>query len=568
MKIKLSYAMLIACAMLVPASIMADKVYSGDDEDTFDYIIVGFGSAGAILARKLSDDKKTTVLVLEAGSNLMEDPNTLNPNTLATAEELTFNPLYAAAYPVPVSNFSAIVYSEGREWGGSAAHNGLQAVRGVPSDYNQWAVNSGSIQWSYPNVFPILYGIESYTPNGTIADPSQRNIAPGGPIAITQQPPVSSNPLAIAIATVAGAPLESDYNNALLPDVSTSAVQQFITAGAGSRRSFSAFEFMTIGQQMDEKGRGLHGRKCRVKGNATVTRILIHKNHGNWQAQGVEYIRQSQKNPKEKETVKKVYARKKVILCAGAVNSPKLLMLSGVGDPAILEPLDIKVKVANPNVGAHLQNQYGSTAVMTFPSAVNGTIMSFIDAEPYMPADDTRRIQIIASGVAATHTASLTGFIVHPQSQGSVQIVSKDPLTPAQFNQAFYTDGSVSTPGTDAYLIVSFYKIAEAIAASAGGTMIFPTPATFAAGDNALLASAKLINGTSLTYHAVGTTRFGTSIANGVVDANLNVFGVNNLMVADIGVTSPPVSGNTCLSAYVVGEKACQILGLPVPPIL
>lgn len=561
MKRSLLHSTLLVMVMLIPSiSDAKAKPYAGSQQ-CFDYIIVGFGTAGAILARQLSDDFNTSVLVVEAGPNNMEDPATLDPDIFTNFQNLikiSYDPAFSETYPIPLpSSLVAFSYSEGREWGGSAAHNYLQSVRGVPNDFNQWGLNSNNAQWFYPNVLPLFKALETYTPNGTIANPAQRGFT--GPISITQNPPINANPLAMAVASVTGAGFVSDYNDATLPNVSTSAIQQSITAGAGSHRSFSANEFMKIGEIIDERGRGLDGRKVRVKGNAVVTQILFNNCNA---ARGVEYLRQNGSS----QTVKlnTAYARKKVILCAGSINTPKLLMLSGVGPAQELQKVGVAVRVDSPHVGQNLQNQYGPAAIVTNSTPIpGGQIASFIDERPYMPADDVRRIQIVGLDVG-NNIAQLIGFMLQPSSRGSIEVVSNDPLIPAKVNMNLYSDGSFTDVGSDAYLSVSYYKIAQAIAQAAGATLLYPSPAQFAQGDAGLFQAAISPSGITISSHIVGTARMGTSIENGVVDGNLNVFGTKNLMVVDASVENPITSGNTCLGVYVVAAVAAQILGVPI----
>jgi choline dehydrogenase len=562
MKISVSYLVLLILAMLMPSTSDAKKIkpYSGNQK-CFDYIIVGFGAAGAILARQLSDDFQTSVLVVEAGPNNMEDPATLDPNIFVNFQNLikiSYDPAFSATYPIPLpSSLVAFAYSEGREWGGSAAHNYLQAVRGVASDYNKWGLNSNNAQWFYPNVLPLMKSLETYTPNGTIANPAQRGF--NGPIAITQNPSINSNPLAIAVANVTGAGFVSDYNDATLPNVSTGAIQQFITAGSDSHRSFSGNEFMTIGEIIDDRGRGLDGRQVRVKGNAVVTQIRFDNCN---RATGIQYLRQG--GASQTETLQTAYARKKVILCAGGINTPKLLMLSGVGPAAELQSVGIAVRVDSPQVGQNLQNQYGAAAIVTNSTPIpGGQIASFIDERPYMPADDVRRIQIVGLDVGNS-IAQLIGFMLQPSSRGSVEIVSNDPLIPAKVNLNMYSDGSFADVGSDAYLTVSYYKIVQAIAAAAGATVLYPAASQYAQGDAGLFQAALSPSALTIASHIVGTARLGTSIENGVVDGNLNVFGTKNLMIVDASVENPITSGNTCIGVYVIAAVAAQILGVPI----
>ncbi len=528
----------------------AHRAYKGH-EKSFDYIIVGFGSAGAILARKLSDGNKNSVLVLESGFNSMEDPAVLNPNlSVLVASNTVFNPSYTVTYPIPIAPLTAAAYIEGQGWGGSAAINAFIAARGVPSDWNQMAINAQNVRWAYNNVLPFMKAIETYT--GITPNPTQRGH--NGPIFITQNPSVENDPLAIALANYTGSVLVSDYNDALLPNCSTSTVQQFVTPNE-SRRSFSAYEFMTIGEIIDFKGRGLHGRKVRVMGNADVTRLLFDEKSKN-SVIGVEYIRN--KSDKKSEQVRKVYAKKKVILCAGSVNSPKILMLSGIGPKKKLRKLGIDVVLDNSNVGAHLKNHYGTTAIITDASATPGQqIDCFMNGFPYMPADQQRRLQAVI--LEASGMASAFGFLLHPQSVGSIELVSKDPLIQPKVNLNLFSDGTFLDVGSDAYLLVSYLKIIKAVAEINGGVVLSPSPADYTS-DEALFKAASSPNNLSVEHHITSTARISKSIEDGVVDGNLLVHGIKNLMIADLSVMHPTTSGNTCLPVYIIGLVAADIL--------
>jgi choline dehydrogenase len=307
-------------------------------------------------------------------------------------------------------------------------------------------------------------------------------------------------------------------------------------------------------------------------GNAVVSRLLYDDSDSK-SVCGVQYLRN--KPSRNSEQVKKVYAKKKVILCAGAINTPKILMMSGIGDKTMLKNLGIDVVVDNPNVGQHLQDGYGCAVYLTTSAPiVGGYFDAYINVSPYMPNDNVRRMQLEAinlgplPNVPGKFLAVMYGFLLQPSSRGSVVIRSKDPLMQAELNIGLFNDGGYADVGSDAYLLVSYFKLAKAVADSMGEIVLYPTPAQYAGGDAALFDAAKNISSLQILYHNVGTTRFGTSKANGVVDGNLNVFGVKNLMIADIGVSNPTESGNTCWSAYVIGIMAADILGYPTPPVL
>lgn len=185
-----------------------------------------------------------------------------------------------------------------------------------------------------------------------------------------------------------------------------------------------------------------------------------------------------------------------------------------------------------------------------------------------------RRLQFLASPIDATHATVLIN-ILSPHSRGTVQIVSSNPSVPPNINLNMYSDGpggggaaAVGTAFTDANLAVSAYKI---LANSVGGTgnVIFPSAAQYAvAGDQGLFAAAQSPEGLTIQDHYCGTASMALSSATGVVDGNLNVFGVKNLMVADLSAAPVIPDGNTAYSAYMIGLGAAAILGEATPPAL
>ncbi len=512
----------------------------------YDYIIIGNGTSGAVLASALSKDKKHSVLVLETGPNLSHDPEVLDPNIFDFALDLSFNPKYAVNYPILLSTgfLQSLTYSEGRMWGGSSAHNYLLTVHGTPNLYDSWAALSGNSRWTFANLLPIIKGVETYTPNGTVANTLERGSR--GPIYVTQNPPVDANPLAIGMSTATGAPLVSDYNDPTEGNTGVSAYQQFITPPPFSHRSFSINGYLPDSVVTPE-GRGRHGRKLRIVSHAHVSRILFDGN----KAIGVECVVSG-----ENEQVHRAYAKKKVILCAGAINSPAILQRSGIGDSTLLTSLDIPVLVDNPNVGSNLSNQPGCMVFLGGNSSDN--IIGMINGSPYYPDDDVRRIQYLTNpGVGALLTY---GFIMDPQSRGSVEIVNKDPFTYPFVDLNMYSDGPVDQPGTDLYTIVSFLKIVQDVAADAGMTVLSPTPSDYGMGDNGLANFAQSNPNIIITEHISGTCRMAISPESGVVDGNLHVFGTEHLMVADLSVAPQQPDGNPCYPVYVIANEAAKII--------
>jgi choline dehydrogenase len=556
-----------------------------------DYVIIGLGTAGATLARYLSDNFNNSVVVLEAGSNYsdVEEIASANPINFGPIAD---NPKYSKTFSVisPNVNFGSngYVYTDGRMWGGGSGHNNLQAVRSSFDIYDLWAAASGNNRWLYANLLPIMKGMEHYTvATGSLPpDTTQRGIA--GSLFISQEPydpTISSNPLAIAFATAAGAPLSQDYN-IQSATVATSANQQFATPPAGdvavSMRSFSISAFLPETVVNWDTGIGLNGRRLHIVSQATASHILF----SGTTAVGVEYILEG-----NRENVRQIYARKKIILCAGSIPNVGILQRSGIGPSALLTSLGIPVVVDSPRVGENLQNHCGTTTIMqvdvdapgpdgltqafidcstavgigaNFSAGVRRNQLEFSAGTNFFGSNSVLRALGLANDDPSTFASFLT-FNVRPQSRGTAAIVDTDPLTDVSVNFNFYSDGDVTDAGSDAQNVVAALRIIEQTATAAGATMVYPTPAQYIAGDEELFEAAK--NLPVLAYHAAGTCAMGTSIANGVVDGNLNVFGVTNLMCADCSVESQITTGNTAYGAFVIGLEAARILGATVPTI-
>lgn len=538
------------------------------DKKKYDYIICGNGTAGAIMARKLSD-KGHSVLVLEAGKNRTTDPVVENPKTYVLDLSgytdfnlLNFDPKYAKSYVVPLPSvpFQVNYLSEGKMWGGGSAHNYLLAMSATPELYDEWASITGDSMWSYSQVLNRIKRFETYTPNGTVADYTVRGNS--GPIKITQTPTIINDPWFKAATTVTGASFISDINNfkeyASGKETAYSAQQLFVTPPFGnpnSIRSFSANEYLND-SIVTSNGRGVNGRKLKIKSESYVDKVLFKGN----KAIGVQYISNKYGNTK----LKKAYG-KQIILCTGGINSSVILQRSGVGPRGLLESLDIPVIVDNPNVGHNLSNHYGVLSVIPKPGgfadpALNNALgTGFVDLSPYMPADGERRIQTYAvnGGDVIIHVT----FMENPKSIGSVEIVDRSPISDPRLDLNMFSDGNFSTPGTDAYLAVSSFKLSNDIAHAFGSLVVSPSPPTFAS-DAGLFSAAQTNPNIVISSHISGTTRMGKSIVDSVVDSKLNVFGTRNLKVVDLGIAPRTPNANTCHAVYVIAETAADIMGL------
>lgn len=531
----------------------------------YDYIIVGAGCSGSILARKLSDDKKTHVLLLEKGTDTRTSPTVLDPNILNSWKSVTYDPDFAECYGIPLFNpFDSYTYTEGVGLGGGGSHNYMIAVRGTPSNtYNEWATLSGNSSWSYNNLLPKMKAMENYQPNGTSIDTSQRGT--GGPISIVQvSPPLNSNTAVQTLATGINTPIIPDYNDPNNGDVGVSATQQFNTGGSNNRRSYSGLDYLGP-DVLDNNGNGVNGRKLKVIYNAHVNYVIFKGKAGN-KAVGIHYVLGEHKD-------KKINAYgAEIILSAGSLNSASILERSGVGNQSILQPLGIKTIVNNVNVGEHLRNQYGNNTVLSatspFPSS---GFQIFTDLNPYYPDDGVRRAQLIGVNIGGNNL-KLVNFITQTKVEGSSHIISTDPFKHPRIRMPFFTD-DVKTPGTDSYNAVAMLKVVKNIP---GITVLAPPPSayptTFPGGtypdDSGLIAYSKSINGIAVANHIIGTTQMGTSVSNSVVDGEGKVWGTKHLRVYDVGISPISEDGNNAYSAYMIGIQGAQFLGINTPPAL
>lgn len=547
-----------------------------------DYIIVGLGTSGATLARFLSNDN--SVLVLEAGVNLATDSLVLSPN-ITDAFVMWPDPKYSLTsvpnYGTYVEGVSGLntgllpePYTDGRMWGGSSAHNGMLAVRGSTADYDHWAAVSGNVDWSYSNMLPLMLYMEHYIANGTAADTQQRGLS--GPMFISQAAPAGNYSFMQNFATAVSAPLVPDYNdptnNGQNPkpnylNVGVSANQTWTTqVPPNGERSFSINGFLPKSVIDYNTGKGLNGRKLQVVSSATVVRVLFNGT----KAVGVELILNG-----NREEVLTVFANKEVILSSGSIHDAAILQRSGIGDKTLLDSLKIPVVYNNPNVGANLQNHYGPVGAVTLSTGALAPFNIYQSFFDIAPSTGVRRIQSFFQAGAALfpqpEVLRLLGVqnpgvmspivtvpfqLVKNSSRGTVKIISTDPFIDPEVNFNFYSDGSYQTPGTDAANAVACFKMLQNIQ---GSTVIYPTQADFDSGDEQLFIDAQ--NMFLIQDHAAGTCSMASSADNGVVNGNLQVFGVSNLRVVSVAIEPTIETGNPAYTAYLIGLRAALLLG-------
>jgi len=477
-------------------------------------------------------------------------------------------------------------------WGGSSAHASLFAVRGTPGVYDQWgAIDT---RWNYNNLLPLMIFTEKYTPTGTPIDLTQRGVS--GPIAVTQRPPLQASTFYTSMAAVLTAPLIPDYNDPPAGDIGIGAAQQYVQPGFTVRSWAQAFLPSTVVTvDADGNGQGVDGRKLTIISSATAFKIIFNGTT----AMGVRYFVGGNAN-----SVRTVFARKKVILAAGTMETTKLLQLSGIGPSAILAKFGITPVVINENVGRNVQTHVGASVVIPqnplSPTPIGefgiGQWDGSNSVNPNGQANDgVRRFQLVTRTastvqispqlstsfqmVAAT-SISINGALYRDTPKnGKIEITSADPQTTPLYTASYYQD--TAPPGGKSSLdrIVDFILAAADISLAYSGLMPNYPPAalypnTFPGGTKPpgdtsslrLLIREDALTPFVIVDHYTGSCRMSASAATGVVDGNLDVFGVERLSIADNSVIPEITDSNTMWPALIIGLNKAKIegaVGLP-----
>lgn len=525
-----------------------------------DYVIVGAGTSGCVITRKLCD-RGYSVLVLEAGTNNSTEEDIQNPSTIDSLT-LTLKAEYVDNIPSVVQPVIGkyLLYSYGRVWGGSSATNGMLYVWGSPQLYKQWEILSDK-NWSWHNIRKSLIQNETYTGR------TEGQRGNHGPVDVYQNRYKIENTLSEffvqAVHRVTGVPIADDYNAGY--DECVAYFMQFshkINKDGKKIRESSATAYLDP---------ILSGRNKNITllSKCTVNKVGIHGNR----VCNVQYIRNGKSE--------KVYAKKEVILCAG-VMTPAILQRSGIGDKNYLESLGITSVMNNSNVGRHLKVHNSiSCAVEVETSRIEKILRLHPEAGIFGHAfmklgHNHRRLQIIpfafAEGIipsevflannwkfdAKKPTNIIAFFLVdlHPSSSGAVTIVNSDPQSNPKVNFRSYERKEDLNFGVQSYRIL--YKIVKEMRnLDKDGVyrIVYPPKNAFQEDlTNYVKASAGLF------YHYASTARIGRSPAKAVVDSDLKVFGVEGLRVADLCVCPIIPDGNTEAAAFMIGQQAAYLI--------
>jgi choline dehydrogenase len=527
------------------------------DTATFDYIVVGAGSAGSVLANRLSADPKHKVLVLEAGRE--SHPWSRIPVGFAKLiENPAANWLYSSEPEASTGN-RRIPIPRGKLLGGSSSINGMVFVRGQAQDYDTWA-QLGNRGWSYREVLPIFRDMESFQGD---ADDEYRGR--NGPLKVTESN--ESGPLYDALIKAAGEvgiPYTRDYNGAQQDGIGMT--QATIRNG---RRMSTARCYL-------DPARGRPN--LTIQANALTECLLFDGKR----CVGVRCTVDGQ--------TREARAGKAVVVSAGSINSPQLLELSGIGQPQLLQGLGIEVRHALKGVGENLRDHYSPRMKWTVPPALGLTYndkgrglgmvwqaLKYVTTHKGLlglPASPIRAYVRTRRGLDAPDAAiawlpflsgdnyqlakrsGLTAIvnILRSESTGSVHVSAKSPNQPpaARFN--------FLSAQLDREVTLEVMRIARRVMTAPSMRDIATdeiAPGVNIASDDELLDWVK--QNAETTYHPVGTCKMGSDPM-AVVDDQLRVHGITGLRVADASIMPTLTSGNTNAPSIMIGEKAARMI--------
>jgi choline dehydrogenase len=510
--------------------------FDHDLAPAYDFIVCGAGTAGSVVARRLAEDPTATVLLLEAGppddSASVQLPSQWISN-LGTNRDWGF-----VAEPNPYINGRRLPMSMGRGLGGGSSINAMMWVHGHQTDWDFYASESGDRAWGHAAVRDIFRRIEDWH-----GDPDSTHRGTGGMVHVAPIPnPSPCAASAIRAASRVGAPAFASPNGLMMQSTGGAALNDMRIRNGLRESVFRSYVYPYLDRP-----------NMTVVSGAAVRRVLIR-----WRrAVSVELLHRGQ--------VKHVSANAEVVLSMGAVNTPKVLMQSGIGDQKQLRSVGIPVKQHLPGVGRNFQDHIGFTCVWELPEPLTMTWLP--EASVYwrsrmeLDAPDlfaTFGVAPLASPEVASRFAmpeagwNLFGALARPMSRGAVRLTGADPDDPVRL------DANVLSHPDD---VAAARRCIQGLREIGNSPEMRPfVKREVLPGKSAMADLDDFVRAAAMTYwHHSGTAKMGRDPLS-VVDNQLRVYGVDGLRVADASIMPRVTTGNTMAPCVVIGERAAELI--------